>query len=210
MGALVLECDPKMLQIDECVYPDLDASYVYDHLKYYCSKFSPLPAVTIALRDASPLIVRGHKFASIASELGRKSIRAIITADIDTDEVRRFLGTDGVNTLDWEMLRKEEEETNVLNAVHVFFFDASLSGRQKCIFEERIAGFFHKLTSVLIGDKPRTISKVIYSHNERCAEFTATTPAGDPSWFGEFHACCLDYSREVAHIASYQGRRFVS
>lgn len=210
MAVLVVKCDPKVLRIDESMYPDVETSYIYDHLKYYCSKFSPLPAATITLHGGSPVVVQGQKYVRIATELGRKSIRAIITGDTNTDEVQSFLRIEAVQILDWQLLRREEEETSVLDAEHVFFFESALSDHQKRTFEESVAGFFHQLQSVLLLGKPRTVTKVVYSHGDCSAEFIATTPAGDESWFGEFYASCLDFSRTVGRIASYQGRRFVS
>src|SRR5438445_1368096 len=104
MSAVVVECDPKMLRVDEGIYPDVENSYIYDHLKYYCSKFSPLPAATIALRDGLPLVVQGHKYVKIAAELGRKTIRAILTGESNRAEAQRFLGAEGVKILDWQLL----------------------------------------------------------------------------------------------------------
>lgn len=209
MALLVFECDPKMLRVEERIYPDADASFIYEHLKYYCSKFDPLPAATVALREGQLLVVQGQKYVRIAVELGRKMIRAIMT-DANTEEIQRLVRTDGINVLDWQALRREEEQTSVLDAVHVFFFESGLSEHQKQLFEEKIAGFFHRLQSVLLQGKAIKVSNVVYSHDDRSAEFVATTPAGDPRWFGDFHASCLNFSRSVARMASYQGRRFVS
>jgi hypothetical protein len=210
MAVLVVECNPRLLGINEEMYPDRDVGFIYDHLKHYCSRFSPLPAATIMLCDGSPVVVQGHKYVQIAVDLGRESIRSIVSGSIDSEEVQRFVRSDGVRILDWDALRREERASDVLDAVHVFFFEPALSDVQRALFEERIGGFFQHIRSVLLQGRQRVVSKVTYSHAGHCAEFVATTPAGDRSWFGEFHARCLDFSRNVAGIASYQGRKFVS
>src|SRR5579863_3024205 len=55
-----------------------DDGFVYEHLKRYCSKFTPLPAITVKLSGGKLIAVRGHKYLSIAVELRRERIRAVL------------------------------------------------------------------------------------------------------------------------------------
>lgn len=210
MAVLVVECNPRLLKVNDETYPDRDTAFIYDHLKHYCSRFSPLPAATVTVIAGAPVVVQGQKYVQIAVDLGRESIRAIIIGNNKSEQTQHFLRSEGVRTLEWDALRREEVGSSVLDAVHVFFFESSLSDAERKLFEERILGFFHGIRSVLIQDRPKNVSQAVYSHGGHCAEFVATTPAGDPSWFHDFHVRCLEFSRNVAQVASYQGRRFVS
>lgn len=210
MAVLVVECDPKTLRIDDKKFPDRETHYIYEHLKYCLSKSNLLPAATISLDGDSPIVVQGQKYVRISVELGRASIRAIITGEVHMDDVQNFLRREDVRILDWRSIRREEEQMNVVDGYHVFFFEGALSEQQKRIFEETFVGFFNRLQSVLLRNRPKNTPKVSFSHNDYCAECFATTPAGDESWFAEYHSCCLNFSRNVARIASYQGRQFVS
>jgi hypothetical protein len=145
MSALVAECHPKTLRVDESVHPDSDESYIYEHLMYYCSKFDPLPAATVTLRNGLPVVIQGHKYVQSGSALGRQSVRVIITGDVSKEDMRSFLQIEGVKTLDWQSLLREERETSVLDAVHVVFFDEQLSSDQNRLFEEKISGFFSSI-----------------------------------------------------------------
>jgi hypothetical protein len=119
-----------------------------------------------------------------------------------------FLKRKDIKILDWQQIKKEEEGTAVMDACHVFFFEQPLSEHDRQLFDERIVGFFRGLDSDLLKGKARTVSAPMFLHDGNSAEFTATTPAGDETWFGDLYTCCLDFSRNVVRIASYQGKRF--
>src|SRR5262249_16678982 len=180
--AMFLECDPRILTINEEKSPDRETEYIYEHLKYCLSKTQLLPAAIITLDCGLPVVTRGHKYVRIAVELGRPSIPAIIVGEVPNDDVQRFLAQEGVRIVDPETIRREEEELSVADGEHVFFFEKPLSVQQKRAFEEEFVGFFTRLDSVLLRNRPRSIPKARFSHEGYCAECFATTPAGDESW----------------------------
>ncbi len=206
---LVLECALDALTLDEAVYPDTDQHYIYDHLKYCCSKSSTLPAVTVSVQRIPAVIIAGHKYFRIARELGRKSIRAIVEGGGRSDNLRTFLRRPDVQIIDNASIAQEVEDAVVTEGCQVYFFERPLSDLEKAEFEARIVGFYRTLTSPLLAGRERKVSQVSYSFGDRCAEFTATTPVGDESWYGESLRTCIAFSREVAKIASFQGGRFV-
>jgi hypothetical protein len=196
--------------INEAKYPDRDGSLIYDHLRHYCSKFRPLPAATITFDGPSPVVIQGHKFVRAALDLGIDRMRVIVAGHREGNQAANFSRRPDVICVDWRTIEQEEADTSVLDAWHVFFLEKRLSADTTRRFEERIAGFFRDVQSELLVGKARKVPEVTVSHEKRCAEFIATTPAGDPSWFPAFHARCADFSRDIAKIISYQGRRFLS
>lgn len=192
--------------------PDRESSLIYEHLEHYCSKFaknSPLPAITVSEKGGELGIVRGHKYLQVANKLGIGSIRAIVTDGADAGVVKKLLESGNARQLDSGEIGRELHDTQVIEGWHVFYFESELSREQQKVFENQIVGFFRSLTSPLLAGRLRKIDGLRFLGEGRSCEFRASTPVGDPSWFPLFHSACLTFHREVARIASYQGRRFV-
>jgi hypothetical protein len=154
------------------------------------------------------VVVGGHKYFTIARELGLHSILAVVADSDLTAEFRQFVARSSVRVVTLETIAREMEESRVLQGHHVFFFDRPLDGPAKREFELRIAGFFWQIDSPLLPSGVRSVSQMSFAFDDTCAEFTALTPVGDPQWYGTFLDACKTFSREVVPIASYQGRRF--
>ena len=204
---VVFECNLDSLVVDERRYPDMDTHFIYDHLKYYCSKFRPLPTVTVSIDHDPPVIIAGHKYFKIARELGHKSIRACVGAGKPNARFEKFLRRQDVQLIDKSTLDREFEESEVMDGCEVFFFESPLSEDAKVAFESKIADFFRTHDSSLLAGRRCHVSPVSYSADSTRAEFTATIPCGE-SWIRDFLSTCHDIDQNVARIKSLQGRRF--
>src|SRR3954469_5616607 len=87
MSYQFIEVSPADILIDRSAV-ERDDGFEYEHLKRYCSKFTPLPAVTVRLGEGRLIAVRGQKYLSIARELGRDRIRAVLQ-DTTFDELQK-------------------------------------------------------------------------------------------------------------------------
>jgi len=209
---VVVELPLDVANTVKCAEPDRESSLIYEHLEHYCSKFvatSPLPAITLTEQSGALGIVRGHKYLLVANKLGLQSIRAIVSDCADYGIVKELLQSGNARLLDSAEIARELQDTQVIEGWHVFYFETELSESQRKEFEKQIVGFFRNLPSPLLTGRMRKVDGLQFLGNGRSCEFRATTPVGDPSWFHLFHGACLSFHRDVAKIASYQGRRFV-
>lgn len=207
---LCFECRLDLLILDERAHPDLDRSYVYEHLKHYCSKFRPLPAVTISQASIPPVIVEGHKYYRIAQELGHDSIRTVMADRHVHRRLNKFLSSPGIRIIDRAEIDKELWDTRVLDAWHIYFFESPLNDRAKEEFKKQLTGYFELLKSPLLDSRSGArVSEINFPFNDYCAEFKAITPVGDESWYRDYLGTTIDFSKRVAAITSYQGYRFM-
>ena len=208
---LVIELPLDVANKAVCAEPDLESSLVYDHLEHYCAKFaaqSPLPAITVTDKDGVLGIIRGHKYLQVANKLGLKSIRAIVFNTTNTGVVCELLHTGNARQVDSNQIVSELNQTQIIEGWHVFYFDSELLMPQRMEFENRVVEFFRIVSSPLLIGRVRTITGLEFLMDGLSCEFQATTPVGDASWFPSFHSVCISFHRQIARIASYQGRRF--
>ncbi|MBK8254386.1 MAG: hypothetical protein IPK82_17170 [Polyangiaceae bacterium] len=197
MTIQLLEVPVVTVSVDESRWPDRDETLIFEHLLRYCSKFDPLPAITIAFEDSSAVIVRGHKYLFAAKALGRGVIRAVVTGNPRKLELEKFLAHCGAKILDWDAIKQAEERQPVITGWHVFFFAQPLSSDEKAAFDAVVASSF-------VNEGVR----VTHDDAGPFAEFQAATPATDSLWMASYFNALMAFSRERAAIVSYQGRRF--
>lgn len=210
MAFTVIECSPTLLGFDFHHYPDTDDSFIYEHLKYYCSKFSSstiLPSPGARVSNGRLLVVSRHKYALIAQELGVPIVRVVLVGDRQADDVTFFRRSD-IRVLDFSAIRREEAARIIEDAWHLFFFDAPLTEQQQDQFSHQVVDPFRTDQSVSSSQYSRAVSKIGFPFDHKCAEFLARTPFVDESWIRRHRQECCKFSTEVSQIVSYQGRRF--
>jgi hypothetical protein len=200
---------PELVTIDESRYPDGDKTWVYDHLMHYCSLFDPLPAIRILINENGPVVTWGHKYLRISRALRRPLIRALIKPGSNEDAKASLLQRADVVKLDWEEIDAIERATPVIDQWHVFYFERALSAREKRRFDDEVAAFFVAAPRPAWDEADTIVGQVQHDDSEHRAQFRARTPVADESWYRDFLAAVNRFSRNVAKIISYQGRRFV-
>lgn len=204
----VVECMLDALVLDERAFPDRDRSHVYEHLKYYCSKFRPLPAVTVRADREPAVVVSGHKYYRIAKEAADLSIRAIVRGDGRSDSVRRFLERPDVKVLGWDRIARETDAAPVVCGSQIYYFYDPLPESAKREFDERLAGFFRRLESALLSRDALRVWGVEFGCGDTRAEFMARVPVADERWYGACRAAALRFDAEIARIWTFQGAQF--
>lgn len=197
MGVLLVEVPVEIVSIDESASPDRDNSFILDHLVRYCSKFAPLPAITVSIERGTATVVRGHKYLIAARRLGRSTIRAVVRSQPAGAEVHNFLSRSDVMVLDWEAIKSKEEKVGRPRSWHVFYFERPLSTDEKRAFATEVRRLFSDPTI-----------EVLHEDTGPVAEFEADTPIEDPLWTTQHLATFRRFSNERVSILSYQGRRF--
>jgi hypothetical protein len=202
MTPIFVEVPLERLTIDEKVSPDSDTSCVLEHLTYYCSKFEPLPAVTISVDQGDGLVTRGHKYLQAARALGRPSMRAVIKAASSERAVNEFLSRPGVRSLGPQAASSFEATDARPLSWHVIYFRHALEAEEVWALERSLASSFEESQSGAF--------KVTYDPGQWRAEFQARTPVGDQDWANAYLAVLLDFHHRCAPIATWQGRKFSS
>lgn len=188
-------------------FPDRDVRQIYPHLKHYCSKFFPLPAIEVGPFRDGFVVTHGHKYVRIARELGYPWLRAIYRTEYsDPQQVLDTL-PQGVRVTPRELLEREAA-TLVAREYHVYFFSSPLASPERDRFLSDIAGFFERLETSLIDMSQRRLLRWDFPFSGECAEFEALIPVGDPRWFSSYLDICRRFSREVRRIVSFQGKIF--
>lgn len=155
MGWPMLDVPVRFLVEDER-YPDRDSRHIYEHLKYTCSRPSPfpLPAVGLIHHENRLVVTRGHKYLRIARELGRPSLRAVLsTPALEAQLIQQF---PGVQLVPNEVLEREQRLL-VINDYHVYFFESPLGLSEQQRFLTQIGGFFERLNVPLPADRPKRL-----------------------------------------------------
>jgi hypothetical protein len=182
--------------------------FIYSHLRYYCSKFAPLPAITIRFENSEAKLVDGAEYLQISRDLERPTVRAVVIGDYAEETLKRFLSKWGGRVLDWEEIDRAERAEPLVSAWHVFFFERPLRSEEQAEFVRRIAGFFGRLAEKRGDDPSRAMSQVSFNNDQASAEFRAITPVVDESWYSHHLEICRRFSANIVKIVSYQGRRF--
>jgi hypothetical protein len=140
MSFQFIEVSPPDVILDRSEV-ERDDGFIYEHLKRYCSKFTPLPAITVKLSGGKLLAVRGHKYLSIALELHQERIRAVLQGT--TFEDLRRQGVPGVLSVVPQTRLESEQNTAVIAGWHVFFFKSTPSQEMADRIDARFRGLLN-------------------------------------------------------------------
>lgn len=196
MTFFLFEAPIESVRLDESKYPDREKGLIFEHLLLYCSKFDPLPAISIAVDGGELFVTGGHKYLECAAALGRRTIRAVLPSASD-DVIKLLLRRSEVKPLDWDAIKKRESIETSVRGWHVLFFERPLSAVDKLGFESQVSEQFD-------GEAVH----VSYDNSRRSAEFEAQTPLNDFVWARALRERLSLFSRRHVQIVSYQGRRF--
>lgn len=210
MCILLVELSPDEISVDESLFPDLNKnSFIYEHLRHYCSKFYPLPTIEVKVDAEAIIVVRGHPYLAIAKELRNQRIRAVVDKASSESSVSRFLQRSSIIQLDWETVMHEENNDLVSYVWFVFFFERSLNQEERKAFEKDIVGFYRQIQLPVWAEVPDDrIKNLSYPYSGRCAEFQAYVPIADERWYASSRAVVVDFHLKCVPIVSFQGRRF--
>jgi hypothetical protein len=197
---LLVEMPTSAVEVDAARYPDREESFLFPHLLHYCSKFEPLPAITVRMEGKHPVVIRGHKYVEIARRLGRPTIRAVVAAPPDHPEVMALLERADTQRLSWDDIKATEATNPIPYAWHVFFFENRLSADDVLVFRNMVDDLFANVDENGV--------RVHYDDDLKLAEFRAKTPVTDESWARVHLAAFSRFSQERVRILSYQGRKF--
>ncbi len=208
MPLLVVDMDPNDVKVDESVFPNKwKDTFVYEHLRHYCSKFSPLPGISIYVTRKSVTVTDAHQYLSIAKDLGRESITAVVDHTSPKKAVQEFLKRPSVKQLDYQKLRAEEDAAMFSYGLYVFFFERPLNARERQLFEQKIVGYLKEIKLPPRFEGVERIKELNYSYDGQCAEVEAFTST-DERWYGPFRLALMDFHQNVTPIISFQGTKF--
>lgn len=198
------------VSLADLVFPGIidksTSGFVYEHLKHYCSKFRPLPAITVS-SDGKRLIIAGrHLYALIARDLGDDRIRAILKGttfeELQEQDVPGLLAR-----VPNEVLERELRD-DVPNHWHVFFFKSQPDEKIITQIDSRFRSFLNQSLPAMITN---TDNLQILSNFDAIGpyfEIRFPTPVANSQWAASYHTFIISISRELSAIATYQGRRF--
>lgn len=207
MSFQFIEVSPPDVILDRSEV-ERDDGFIYEHLKRYCSKFAPLPAMTVKLSGGKLLAVRGHKYLSIALELHQERIRAVLQGT--TFEDLRRQGVPGVLSVVPQTRLESEQNTAVIAGWHVFFFKSTPSQEMADRIDARFRGFLNQSLPDALGSSHQVVIDSHFDFSGPCFEIKFPTPVANQAWANLYHAFISSVSNEVLPIATYQGRRFVT
>jgi hypothetical protein len=216
MTITLVEVDPTAVRTDESRFPDKDDRLVYEHLRHYCSRFFPLPAIMVTLSGGEPIVTKGHKYLRIARELDHRTIRAVVARDCGVEDVSRFLARRGVRTLDWEAAEDADNAKLCVWAWQVFYFETPLDASIRERFTRDVIDTLTRLQAERLASLQRAclidpptdiVDSVHFSERGDFVEFRALVVVGDESWYGTYIGAYSAFSQSHARIVSYQGMR---
>ena len=205
MSYQFIEVVPSSIVLDQ-EEVDRDDGFVYKHLKRYCTTFTPLPAITLKLIAGKLSIVQGHKYLSIARELGHKQIRAVLI-----DETFDQLKAQGIPGLLRAIPRSELEEelrTTVLTGWHIFFFKYPPSQKVAAEIDARFRRFLRESLPSALGKEMDIQIESHFDFSGPCLEINFPTPVTNEEWARSYRNLALSINAELVPIDTYQGRRF--
>ena len=206
MSFQFIEISPTAVSIDRDEVAR-DDGFVYEHLKRYCSKFAPLPAITVNVNNGKFVVVAGHKYASIAQELGHDRIRAIVR-DATFEELRKQ-GVHGLLSAVPTTLLEAEQRIAVVFGWHVFFFKSAPPQAVAAEIDTRFRSFLNRSLPPALGEGIKVSIESRFDFSGPCLEIRFPTPVANVSWAKTYQAFALSLSAEVWPIETYQGRRFI-
>src|SRR5947209_17616963 len=184
MGFQVIEVSPPDIILDRAGL-ERDDGFIYEHLKRYCSKFVPLPAITVGLRDRQLVTLRGHKYLSIARELRHEKIRAVLQGT-SFDELRK-LGVSGLLSIVPKALLERERETSIVTGWHIFFFRAQPSPEKAARIEASFRRFLNQSLPGVLGVEGELSIASHFDSDGPCLEIQFPTPVTNQAWADSYH-----------------------
>lgn len=210
MSIHIVELKPDKVTIDEFKFPNKEQDfYIYDHLRYYCSKLTTLPAISIKIIDNVIFASSRSQYLTIAKELNRNRIQAVINLSSSKEDITKILNKPYVVQLDWEAVKKKERETLINYAWYIFFFQKTLNQDEKKAFEKDVVNFFRLIKLPSWATVPdQRIKDLAYSYSGLCCEFQAYVPIADERWYSSARAKTEIFHLNCVPIVSFQGRKF--
>lgn len=225
--ALLLKMNPKDIHEDLANFPDNEQSFVYEHLKYYCSKFYPLPAITVGCKKNEFFVIRGHKYLRIAQELNHEHILCVLPDEYQSPlfrtgndaAMRSFqpkphegeldLKQNGIEIMDFKDFDPGFQSDEIDTFDHVYYFEKPLSESQKIEFRKLIQSFFFVLKYAQnLGAAFEWISPIEFGAEDKRAEFKVKVKNPSGKWTHLYRAITMKFSEDVAKIHTFCGRLF--
>lgn len=204
---LLMRINPKDIHEDLINFPDNEQSVVYEHLKYYCSKFYPLPAITVGYKQKKFFVIRGHKYLRIARELNHEHIICVLP-----DEYQKSLDLkqdDKIELLDFKDFDPNVHSDAIDTFDHVYYFEKPLNESQRAEFRKLIRSFFLVLKYAKnLAASFEWISPIKFGEEDRRAEFRVKLKNPEGEWIHLYRAITMKFSENVAKIHTFQGRLF--
>jgi hypothetical protein len=183
-------------------------SYVYEHLKRYCSKFRPLPAIVVTSDGAHLVLTSRYQYVAIARELGEDRIRAALQGVTFSD--LRQQGVPGVLGLVSQEELDREIQDEIIPGWHVLFFKTVPEHEIVTQIEARFRAFLKQsLPEVPAGGDHAEIW-ANFDATGPCFEIRFPTPVTDHAWAQAYLSFLTSISRDLAPISTYQGAWFGS
>lgn len=183
----------------------LDGDYVYEHLKRYCSKFRPLPAVGVTSNGTRLVLTCRYQYVAIARELGEDRIRALLE-DVTFSDLKRQ-GVPGVLRLVPKAELDREIRDDIIPGWHVLFFKTTPDHEIVTQIEARFRTFLKRSLPEALGGGDEEI-RANFDAAGPCFEIRFPTPVTDHAWAQAYLAFLVSISRDLAPIATFQGARF--
>jgi len=208
-SATLLSVPVARLTLDTDLSGDESASYVYEHLRFYCGLIDTLPAVKVTVDANGRAVVSGRRvYARIARDLGRPAIRAVVDAASEPAGVARLLQEPGVEQLSWAEIDAEEREQRVAWMWQVFYFARPLAGAELRAFQDDVVGVFAQVGDLFPeAAEMGTVDQLTTGEEGRRVSFRAVQPTGDQAWMRDYVAAIRRFSAEVVEVVSFQGRK---
>jgi hypothetical protein len=180
--------------------------FVYEHLKRYCSKFRPLPAVAVTVARDRLLVVDRFQYVSVARDLGDDRIRAVLRG-VTLEELQNRNIPGVLRAVPDEVLAQELRD-EIVTSWHVFFFKTAPHHDIVIKIDACFRRFLEEsLTKVLTSSADLQISSS-FDVTGPCLEIRFPTPLTNHQWAASYHAFIVSISRDLCAIETYQGRRF--
>jgi len=205
MSFQFIEVTPSEVLLDQAEV-ERDDGFVYEHLKRYCSKFTPLPAITVKAVGQKLTAVRGQKYLAIARELGHERIRAV-SLDGTFDQLKAR-GVRGLLCVVPTSQLEQEERATVITGWHVLFFRSRPSAELAEGIRARFDRFANETLPTALPPGTAISIESHFDSSGPCLEIKFPTPVANEEWAKSYYAFLLAVSSELALIETYQGRRF--
>lgn len=183
-----------------------DDNYVYEHLKRYCSKFRPLPAVGVTSDGAHLVLTCRYQYVAIARQLGEDQIRAMLEGVTFSDLKRQ--GVPGVLRLVPQAELDREIRDDIISGWHVLFFKTTPDREIVTQIEARFRVFLKQSLPEALCRGGDAEIPANFDATGPCFEIRFPTPVTDHAWAQAYLAFLISISRNLAPIATYQGARF--
>lgn len=205
---VIADIDPNKISFAKDEITDLAVqNFIYEHLRYFCSKFFPIPSIMVKIEHNSILAISRSVYLQIAKDLNLPTIRAVINESSDKDAIDLLAEKKEITLLDYQKLRDTEHFVN--QSWHVFFFEQKLTQDEKDEFKNLVFEQFKSQSYLSENEKNNAISSFNISHSGKCVEFKGLTPSENHDWANSFRQKLIDFHSKVAKITSYQGHKFL-